>query len=231
MKYLEKPKTYDEHIELMESRGVLFKDKSKSNKFLENVNYYKVNKYLKSFANEEGNYSSIYFEDVIENYYFDRELRNILLSLIEVIETSVKSKITYSLVHVMKDPFAHIREINFQDKKIHKLFLNILNNEERRSKEPFISKYRRKYNLEEELPLWISIEVLSLGTISKFYTNLKSSEKKKIAKSYGLSFKSLESWLRNLTLIRNFSAHNSKIIGRDYNALVLYSFGFTCKRD
>ena len=220
MKYLEEPKTYDEHIKLMETKGIRFKDKFKSTKFLENINYYKINKYLKSFTSKAENNKPVYFEDVIENYYFDRELRNTLLGLIEIIETSIKSKITYTLVHSTKDPFAHTKEENFQNKKLHKLFLDILNKEEKRSKEPFIKEYRKKYKLEKELPLWISIEVLSLGTISKLYTNLNNKEKKKIAKSYGLSFKILESWLRNLTLIRNFSAHNSKIIDREYNALV-----------
>ncbi|WP_367182080.1 Abi family protein [Brachyspira sp.] len=50
-----------------------------------------------------------------------------------------------------------------------------MNKEVSHSKEIFINHYREEYSNDDKISIWISVEIMSLGTLSKFYS---SSEKK-----------------------------------------------------
>ncbi len=56
--------------------------------------------------------------------------------------------------------------------------------------------------------------MFSFGTLSKFYKNMISSDKKEIAKLFGVGYTYLESWLESISYVRNICAH----YGRIYNA-------------
>lgn len=61
------------------------------------------------------------------------------------------------------------------------------------------------------------MEVLTLGSLSKLYQNLKHQlpEKTKIAREFGLyNQKYLSSWLLTITVIRNIIAHHSRLWNR-----------------
>ena len=51
------------------------------------------------------------------------------------------------------------------------------------------------------------IEVFSFGTLSKFYKNMKNVDKKVVAKSFGIGYTYLESWLESISYVRNICAH------------------------
>jgi abortive infection bacteriophage resistance protein len=62
------------------------------------------------------------------------------------------------------------------------------------------------------------MEVASMGTLSKYYKNLKHDlpEKAAIAKGMGLNLhKELSSWLEAIGYIRNIIAHHSRLWSRD----------------
>ena len=50
--------------------------------------------------------------------------------------------------------------------------------------------------------------------LSKFYKNMKNADKKAVAKSFGIGYTYLESWLESISYVRNVCAH----YGRLYNA-------------
>ena len=60
----------------------------------------------------------------------------------------------------------------------------------------------------------ILLIVFSFGTLSKFYKNMLNRDKKAIAKSFGVGYTYLESWLESISYVRNICAH----YGRLYNA-------------
>lgn len=99
------------------------------------------------------------------------------------------------------------------------VFLNRLSKEEKNSKEPYILHYKNKYTSENYTPIWISVEVLPLGSISILYQYMLSQDKKKIAKEYNASKEDFESWLQNITLLRNFCAHNSIIWNKNFKPI------------
>jgi abortive infection bacteriophage resistance protein len=64
----------------------------------------------------------------------------------------------------------------------------------------------------------MSLEVISMGLLSKMYGNLiKGSEKKKVAKEFGLSNPiMLESWMHAFAGLRNICAHHSRLWNRRF---------------
>ena len=83
----------------------------------------------------------------------------------------------------------------------------------RNSKAPFVRNFRDNYE-GGELPIYALVEVFSFGTLSKFYKNMKNIDKKVVAKSFGIGYTYLESWLESISYVRNICAH----YGRLYNA-------------
>jgi abortive infection bacteriophage resistance protein len=154
------------------------------------------------------------FERVIRLYVFDRELRLICLDAIERIEVAIRCQISheYSLLYGnnwYEDPKLYINEGLYVKtiKKVHE--------EINRTGEVFIRHYKTKYTSPINPPSWMTIEVLSFGQISKLYKNLISNEtKKKVAHYFGVDFTILESWMENLSYIRNLCAHHSRLWNR-----------------
>lgn len=64
------------------------------------------------------------------------------------------------------------------------------------------------------VPLWVLVNKLSLGSISKFYALMKQQDKQEISKVYKLTDLELSNILKNLTYCRNKCAHGE----------VLYNF-------
>ena len=75
------------------------------------------------------------------------------------------------------------------------------------------------HNIEKygNLPIWASVEIMSMGTVSQLYGNLdsaKSGVAKSIANGFGVKPFILKSWLRHLTYIRNICGHHSRLYNR-----------------
>ena len=60
------------------------------------------------------------------------------------------------------------------------------------------------------LPLWVLNNILTLGTISKFYSLMKQNERQTISKIFRLSDNELESILTYVSSVRNFNAHGNR---------------------
>ena len=103
---------------------------------------------------------------------------------------------------------------NFVDENYYNAFLDDIEAElGRNSKAPFVKNFKENYE-GGDLPIYALIEVFSFGTLSKFYKNMKNEDKKAIAKSFGIGYTYLESWLESISYVRNICAH----YGRLYNA-------------
>jgi abortive infection bacteriophage resistance protein len=94
--------------------------------------------------------------------------------------------------------------------------LETVDKEIQRSSEVFIKHYKSKYTAPERPPAWMSLEILSLGTLSKLFENLRiSPEKKAVAAHFGLNAFVLESWMHTLSHVRNICAHHGRLWNRN----------------
>jgi abortive infection bacteriophage resistance protein len=212
------PKTIKEQITLLESRAMLFKDIKTAPHFLNNISYYRLKGYWWEMQDDLINHHfapNTYFEDVIDIYNFDRHFRLIVFNAIERIEIALRTKLIYHLALGYGATW-YLNPSVFKDPKRFTSFLGKINLDMSNSSEEFIVKHFE--NHPDEMPeSWKALEVLTLGTLSKLYSNLKHQlpEKNKISSEFGLNNqKYLESWLLTITVLRNIIAHHSRLWNR-----------------
>jgi len=211
MKFTKPPLTLKDQINHIKNHYNL---KCKNEKLIENYllhcNYYKLRGYWLFFEEIK---KSVYFEEVINLYEFDKSLRNLILSYIERIESSIKSIFAYHLSTEYNDPHILLNKRLFENKSFYKQSLIQLINNYYNSNEIFASHFHNKYD-ETIPPIWVSVELMTLGEISKWYRNLNIDDRKKIAKYYSLKERYLSTFLLHLTEVRNICAHHSRLWNR-----------------
>lgn len=152
-------------------------------------------------------------------------MRLILFDAIERIEIALRTKMIYHLSLRYgglwyKDPsLFNTTKVTYNNttQTQHLFTINEINKEFNRSKEIFIQDHKRRFQ-NSDADAWKTLEVASLGTLSKLYKSLKHQlpEKSIVAKEMGLNLSSeLSSWLEALTYVRNIIAHHSRIWSRN----------------
>ncbi len=212
------PKTIQEQINLLVSREMQFRDISKAPQILSNISYYRLKGYWWEMQEDFEDHlfkEEVFFEDVIDLYNFDRNFRLIVFNAIERIEIALRTKLIYHM-SLSYGAEWHLQEKHFQPKEHFNDFVIKIKNDISDSSEEFIIQHSIKHP-KDEPESWKALEVITLNTLSKLYSNLKPQlpEKSKIANEFGLnSSKDLSSWLRTITFIRNLIAHHSRLWNR-----------------
>lgn len=209
--------TYKQQVELLKNRGMFFADEEKAARQLSHINYYRLCAYWLPFEKNHASHEfkdSTHFEKVLRLYAFDRELRLLVLDGIELVEVSIRARLAYQLAHI-HGPHAHLDKELF-DSRFWYRNLSQLIREVERSKETFILHFKENY-FEMLPPIWAVCEVMSLGSLSRFYGSLQiKSTRSAIASGYQIDEALLQSWLHHLSLVRNICAHHSRLWNREF---------------
>lgn len=213
--YSKPPLTYDQQLSLLEDRGLIIENRSVAESFLKNVSYYRFSAYCIPFESNRHKFKpDIKFENIEELYEFDCSLRSIIDEALALIEIFLRSTISYYLVHKY-GIFAHEDGNCFFMKNKHPEWIEKVHNEILKSREVFVSHYKEKYEGYPKLPLWMTIEIMSLGMLSTFYSNLLRDDQIAIAKEIGINCRVLGTWLHTFTYVRNICAHHGRLWNRD----------------
>lgn len=148
------------------------------------------------------------FEDVVKLYYFDFDLRNLLMRYINRIEINFRTYLTYSVSNKYKDSptwFADPAIMNiqyantFETKVYDETFRNT----------PVIKRHHQHHINDKYAPAWKTIEFMTFGSILKLYSNLRSDIiKSGIARYYGIkSVNVFLNYMETIKVIRNTCAH------------------------
>lgn len=209
-------KTIDEQIELLENRGMLFHNKKKAKYYLINLNYYRLSGYWLPYKKPDDNFEeNVYFEDIVDLYKFDNELKTLFYKVIENIEISARTKFAYYLA---KKYGSHpIKKSNFYDvDKFQQSYKKLKTEINRKNQHMFIEHYTNNYK-ESLPPIWVCVEVMTFGLLSQFIKNIADiAIKKEIAKCYKLDINVLDSVLYHLSTLRNDIAHHSRIYNKSF---------------
>lgn len=211
-------KSVDEQIDLLKLRGMQFLDESYARAVLEHVNYYRLRAYWLPFEIDETTHrfrKGTIFERVMELYLFDRQLRLLLIECLELIEVSIR---THLARHLSEQFGAHgyLNQSIAKNPAAWSKQLQRLVEEVNRSHDVFILHFREKYQ-EPLPPIWAASEVMSFGTLSKWYKNvLPTRMLNDIARTFKLPGIVLASWLHHLTTVRNIVAHHSRVWNRQF---------------
>ena len=204
--------TISEQINQLQNRGMIFNNIPKADHYLSHINYYRLTAYWLPYkeSNSELFRNDTNFDEVLCYYIFDRELRLLVLDAIERIEVSVRTRMTFVLTEKY-DSHPHLNRSIYSNEDKYNKNLDKLKSEYRRSKEVFVKHFKDNY--EEELPpLWAVTELMTLGQVSNWFSNIKLRvDRNAISSIYSMDEKVLKSYLHQLTIIRNISAHHARL--------------------
>lgn len=215
LKTQQPPMSVDEQIKNLKSIGLIINDEALAYEFLNDVSYFRLIKAFSLGLKEKNGFydEGVTIEHIIELYLFNCNFRQLLFSQIEKIEVNLRCRIA-NYFSAKYGVLGYEYEANFENKEYHDALLkDIVLEIERNRKSPFVKNFMINYQ-EGKIPFYALIELFSFGTLSKFYKNMKSDDKKAISSSYKIGYTYLESWIESIAYVRNVCAH----YGRLYNA-------------
>lgn len=210
--------THKSQLKVLISRGLIVEDFHKSLHLIDKIGYFRLTGYfypqLEIPKDQHVFKAKSYFESSFKMYCFDRELRILLLGHIEKIEVAFRSKLSYHL-SLRYNPFWYTYDALFKDESMQKISRANIEKQKAESQEDFVKKYKEKY-LDNNMPSWMVMEIVTFTHLSKTYSNLKdTSAKSLISNDFGVPYQLLESWLLTLTYTRNICAHHSRFWNRE----------------
>lgn len=207
--------TYDEQYEKLCSRGCVVTDSENCKNILKNTGYYRLSAYFLPFRIDGEKYEEgLLFDKVYHIYEFDRKLRNLLLSAIEVIEVSFRARLAY--FHSQKyGPLGYLDASSFNSRHNPEKFKENIEREIENNKKVLFVKHHIEH-YDGQFPLWVICELFTFGMLSYFYNDLTTADKKAFA---GKDSKNMVSWLRCCTDLRNICAHYGRLYYRVFTAM------------
>ena len=226
-------KSYANQLQILKDRGLQVADDARAQTDLERIGYYCLSGYWYPFRElkaqpvglsfrEDEFIAGSQFDDAVALYVFDKNLRLMALDALERIERAIRVDVAHLLGE--HDCFAHHEPLlfhgNFSRRTIrrgfhsgkteHQVWLERYENLVRQNRrQPFVAHNLTKH---QKLPIWVAIEILDFGALSRLFAGMKYADKNAIAAKYGLAGGiELEQWLRSLNLIRNVAAHHSRL--------------------
>lgn len=228
-------KTYDELIDLMETRNIIIRDRGYVKQCLSDISYYSlINGYKDLFKCEGEKFiTPVPFDLLHLIYIIDSGLNNILFKYIIDVERSLKSKISY-IISKKYGVYTDISDLsnknqddylcidNYRGTPFRNNILKQIKKEIKdKSNEPDIAHYIINHN---HIPCWILINNIPFGLACKLYQTMKCDDKNYVCESMisvdlpldlkkDLLFKSLEI----LREYRNKIAHGKRIFTNTIN--------------
>lgn len=210
-----------DQINILRQRGLTVNDLNETNHYLAHVGFFRLADYWQFLQNDSIRntfISGASFDQVIELYDFDRELRLLLLDALERLEVSFRAIMINIMCPIHGSNWFVDKRLFFEEERLN-VVIETINRELERSDENFVKLHDKRSSGFDHPPAWETLTILSFGTLSKIYRNIRDdiNEKREIAKIYGLpSERWLQSWMQVISILRNFCAHHSLICYRMY---------------
>ena len=155
------------------------------------------------------------FEDIYALYQFDNQLRELIFKYLCQIERRMRSLISYAFCEQygeLQGAYLNTANYNYSagnQNGINKL-IQILDRLANINVDyEYLVYQRRIYN---NVPLWVLINALSFGQLSKMYSFLPSQIQSKISRQFiHVNERELAQYLKVLVLYRNICAHNERL--------------------
>ena len=225
--YKKVPLTFEDQLALLKSRKLNVPNEQKAISYLQQISYYRLSAYFLPYQAVKDNFNAgVTFEQIIDTYSFDRELRLLVFDCIERIEVAIRTQIIYSMALYYKDSHWQDNQSLFITPYYNKigqlidpyigLQTIISKAKTARTPEVFIKHYITNYSSPSNPPSWMCLELLTVGELSNIYRGLKNNtDKKRIADFFDVHHTVFTSWLHTLTYVRNLCAHHSRLWNRD----------------
>jgi len=207
-------RSYPDQLAALVARGLVVNDHKAVQAFLAHVNYYRFSGYCLAFEQQRHQFSGgCTFEQIRSAYEFDMTLRDLVTEALEVLEVDFRTAIAYSFGE-KHGAFGHTNPANFFSSFKHDDWLLRLRDEADRSSELFVEHFKSHYAQFPDLPIWMAMEVMSFGGLSKMFQGMLRDDQKAVARRYAVQPRDLVTILHHLVYIRNLCAHHSRLWDR-----------------
>jgi abortive infection bacteriophage resistance protein len=181
---------------------------------LERIDYYRLLSYMRPLQRTDAATGVRRFlpnttiGDVLGLYEFDRRLRLLCMDAVERIEVALRASIV-SEIAVSEGAHFYLDARYFTDSRGCSRFQDEVRAEEQRN--PAIRHYRARYNTPLLPPIWVAMEAVTFGAVSRLYSNLRRPYRVAVARRFALDERVLGSWLRSVNGVRNVAAHHGRL--------------------
>lgn len=130
-------------------------------------------------------YNSVSFQNIMDIYNFDYELRHIIPQYVEIIEVQMKSLFSYEFTR-LHGPLGYLNEEFFTDTLKYKQIIKKANMQamKRLPNEAYLKHFIKE--TEHPLPLWVYVDLLTISDISILYSISENKIKNAVALNFGL---------------------------------------------
>lgn len=215
--------TYEQLLhKLKDEKKLGISDNDYAIKLLKEHSYFAlISGYKSPFKQKDGTYKiHVFIQDIYALYLFDDALRTLFLQYILKIEKHVKSLISYSFCEAYGEEQQHYLNatkynytpINQDD--VNELITRLTKITNDPKNYPYIKHQKNQHG---NIPLWVMMKALTLGTVSKMYSFLPQSIQHNVSKEFEYVHEGmLVQMLDLLARVRNVCAHNERLFDYKY---------------
>lgn len=212
-------KSYEELIaKLRDEKQLQIDNEENAIAILKRTSYFAlISGYKEPFKNPAAGYKyhrGVRFTDIFLLYHLDIDLRSAFMKSILAIERHLKSLYSYYFTEMFGDDDSAYTDVNNYNyistnrTGIDKL-VSILREASINENYAYIRHYRSKHN---NVPLWVLVNALTFGNVSKMYMYAKPKLQSKISMEFEeINEHDLQSLLLHITMFRNVCAHNERL--------------------
>ena len=232
MKYDKPPLTIDKQISVLRSRGMIIRDQAVAAEVLESLSYYRLSAYWLPFEERQAGvtrthhfFNGTTFEKCLSLYQFDVHLRQLCFAGIKQIELALRTQfaqklsLEYGSHFYLNAALFHTTVLASSGRILwsHSNALDDITKAVLTSHEIFIKHYLKQYNDPyQKPPIWMTVELLSIGDLSRWYKNLKSpKDRQRVADFFNIDELLLVTIIHHFSVIRNICAHHARLWNRE----------------
>lgn len=210
--------TYEQQLaKLRDEKRLVIMDEDRVIDKLKHISYYSLisgYKHLFRLSDQKVYKDNTSFDEIVALYEFDESLREIFLHYLLHIERHCRSLLSYYFAEKNgESQSAYLLKTNYNYVRKHQQSIDRLVSELQKltqtTQHPYIAYQRNTYH---NVPIWVLVNALTFGTLSKMYFFFPPDLQSKVSKNYPqVNEKQLGQFLTVLTKFRNVCAHNERL--------------------
>lgn len=211
--------TYEQQLDKLEKdKGLVINDREYAKSMLKAIGYYSlISGYKQPFKHlPSGKYKyGVTFDEIVSLYCFDEKIRSIFLKYILHVERQMKSLVSYHFCEKYgENQGKYLDSSNYNLNKknqndIYKMVGCLAKAISLPSHFEYIVHHSKKYS---NVPLWVAMNAITFGNLSKMYQYCTSDIRTKISQNYKeVSEVELHQFIRVFSSCRNTCAHGERL--------------------
>lgn len=210
--------TYEQQlIKLRDEKNIIISNEDEALCKLRKIGYYSLvsgYKHLFRIPEQKIYKEGTAFEELVSLYEFDEALRELFLHYLLHIERHIRSLLSYYFTEKYgESQGAYLLKTNYNYVRKHQKGIDRLVDELQKltqtTQHSYITYQRNTYH---NVPLWVLVNALTFGSLSKMYFFFPFDLQSKVSKNFAqVNEKQLGKFLTVMTKFRNVCAHNERL--------------------